>query len=333
MAVARRVFACMSADEFRWFVDPALDRWDNSIELLRADSGIGTAGMIEQLRASQAPVLLTSWSSPLTLGDVAQRAPSLRYLCHTCGTLRKIVTREAIANGLIVSNWGRSISRSVAEHTLVLMLGCLRKLAEAQHAMHVQKVWARPALVRGLFERRIGMHGFGNVARELVKLLAPFDCRISAFSPYEPDSAFSSVGVTRCKTVEDLYASNEIIACVAPLTDETRGCVSEKLLRSIPKDGIFVNTGRGAVVDERALERVAKEGNLQIGIDVYEQEPLPPESPLRGLPNALLTAHCAGPTQDRRVDCGRFAFQNIGNFFAGRPIEAIIDAQKYDLQT
>lgn len=333
MPTPRRVLGCMSQAEYGWFVDPALDRWDASIELIRADSSCGTDGLVEHLRKTEAPVLLTSWSSPLTPSDIALRAPTLKYLCHTCGTLKKIVTRDAISNGLLVSNWGRSISRSVAEHTLTLMLGCLRNLAEYQLTMHVQKGWPRPETVRGLFERRVGMHGFGNVARELVKLLSPFDCKLSAFSPYEPDQAFSSLNVTRCKTVEELYASNDIIACVAPLTDETRACVTEKLLRSMPRNGVFVNTGRGAVVDERALERVARDGHLQIGIDVYEQEPLPPESPLRGLPNALLTAHTAGPTADRRVDCGRFAAQNIANYFAGRPVEAVIDAAKFDLQT
>ena len=332
MALARRVLACMSADEYRFFVDPAMDRWDASIELIRTRSEDGVETMLENLRKTEAPVLLTSWSSPTTPADVAQRAPALKYLCHTCGTLRKIVVREAIANGLLVTNWGGSISRSVAEHTLLLMLACLRNISQIQIGMHVQKTWTRPE-PRGLFERRVGMHGFGNVARELLKLMAPFDCKVSAFSPYEPDEAFSRLNVKRCKTAEELYASNDIIACVAPLTDETRGCVTEKLLRSIPENGVFVNTGRGAVVDEKALARVAAEGKLHIGIDVYEVEPLPPDSPLRGLPNALLTPHMAGPTPDRRVDCGRFAFENIRNYFAGRPVQAIIDAQKYDLQT
>jgi phosphoglycerate dehydrogenase-like enzyme len=332
MPAPRRVLACMSTVEYGYFVDPAVDRWDSSIELIRTDSAVGPDALLENLRKSEAPVLLTSWSTPMTPGDIAQRAPTLKYLCHTCGTLRKIVAREAIEKGLLVSNWGRSISRSVAEHTLTLMLGCLRNLAEAQHNMHVLKTWGKPATVRGLFERRVGMHGFGNVARELVKLLAPFDCKLSAFSPYEPDEAFSSLNVKRCATVEELYSSNDVIACVAPLTDETRGCVTEKLLRLLPPDAVFVNTGRGAV-NERDLSTVARDGRLQIGIDVYEMEPLPGDSPLRGLKNALLTAHCAGPTQDRRVDCGRFAFQNIGNFFAGRPVEAVIDAVKYDLQT
>jgi len=323
----------MSAAEFGWFLDPVMDRWDPGVELIRADSAIGPDAMIEHLRKTEAPVLLTSWSSPLTPDDIAQRAPTFKYLCHTCGTLKKIVAREAIVNGLLVSNWGRSISRSVAEHTLLLMLGCLRNIALVQSSMHVEKAWPKPATIRGLFERRVGLHGFGNVARELVKLLAPFDCKISAFSPYEPEEAFSKGGVKRCGSLEELYASNDVIACVAPLTDETRGSVNEKLLRLMPPDGVFVNTGRGAVVNERALERVAREGNLQIGIDVYEEEPLPAASPLRGLPNALLTAHCAGPTADRRVDCARFALKNIANFFAGLPVEAVIDAAKFDLQT
>ncbi|MBA3710150.1 MAG: hydroxyacid dehydrogenase [Planctomycetes bacterium] len=335
MSSTRRVLACMAPEEFGWFLEPAMGGWDASIELVRCEAKPGIDHLIAKLNETGAAVLLTAWSTPKLPADIRSRAPSLRYLCHACGTIRGIVPREAIVDGLLVSNWGSVISRTVAEHTLVHILCCLRRMTEQQLAMHVDRRWSIDVgeKERSLFERRVGMHGFGNVARELVKLLAPFGCSISAFGPFDPDEAFTSRGVSRCTTVEDLYAGSEIIACVAPLTPETRGTVTERLLRLIPEGGAFVNTGRGAVVDEGGLAKVAKEGRLQFGLDVFEKEPLPKESPLRGLPNVSLTAHCAGPTPDRRQDCGRYAIVNIGAFFAGRKVESVIDATRYDLQT
>jgi phosphoglycerate dehydrogenase-like enzyme len=333
MTMPRRVVACMSADEYTYFVDPALQYWDKSIELIRTDSKIGVEGMLAKLKETQAPVLLTAWSAPTTPDDVAQKVPSLKYLCHACGTLRRIVGKPAIEAGLLVTNWGPSISRTVAENTLVHILCCLRGIAEQQIGLHCERAWPKSPPTLSLYERRVGLHGFGHVARELVKQLAPFDCQISGFAPYDPDEAFSSRGVKRCKTVEELYAGSEIIACVAPLTDQTRGCVTEKLLRLIPEPGVFVNTGRGGVVDERGLERVAREGKLRIGLDVFQEEPLPESSPLRGLKNVFMTAHRSGPTTDRRKDSGRYAMENISAYFAGKQPGSIISAAQYDLQT
>jgi phosphoglycerate dehydrogenase-like enzyme len=333
MTSPRRVLACMSKDEYSFFVDPVMDKWDSSIEMIRTDSSIGVEGMLAALNETKAPVLLTAWSSPTTPDDVKTKAPTLKYLCHACGTLRRIVHRPAIDAGLIVTNWGPSIARTVAENTLVHILCCLRGIAEQQIGLHAERGWPKSPPTLSLYERRVGLHGFGHVARELVKQLAPFDCKLSGFAPYDPDEAFSSRGVKRCKTVEELYANNEIIACVAPLTDETKGCVTEKLLRLIPEPGVFVNTGRGGVVDERGLERVAREGNLRIGLDVFEVEPLPAESPLRGLKNVFMTAHRSGPTTDRRKDSGLYAFQNISAYFAGKALGSIIDGPRYELQT
>jgi len=331
----RRVLACMSPEEFSWFLEPAMSQWDSSIELVRCDASIGVSGMVDKLTETGASVLLSSWSTPKVPADVAKLAPALKYLCHSCGTIRHIVPREAVAAGLMVSNWGSVISRTVAEHTLVHILCCLRRIAEQQQVMHVQRAWAGFVGEKAcsLFERRVGLHGFGNVARELVKLLTPFGCSISAYGPFDQDEAFTSRGVKRCASLDELYAGSEIIACVAPLTPETRGIVTEKLLRSIPLGGVFVNTGRGGVIDERALERIAREGALQIGLDVFEKEPLPESSVLRGLSNVVLTAHAAGPTPDRRQDCGRYAIANIRAYFAGQRVESVIDVAKYDLQT
>nr|MBA2479685.1 hypothetical protein [Planctomycetota bacterium] len=236
MTTPRRVLACMAPEEFAWFLDPAMAQWDPTIEMVRCDATIGVDGLVAKLQETGAPVLLTAWSTPKVPVDVRKRAPELRYLCHACGTVRHIVPREAIVDGLLVSNWGSVISRTVAEHTLVHILCCLRLIAAHQDAIHVRRAWERTSEAsRSLFERRVGMHGFGNVARELVKLLAPFGCSISAYGPFDPDEAFTSRGVKRCASVEELYAGNEIIACVAPLTPETRGTVTEQLLRLIPE--------------------------------------------------------------------------------------------------
>jgi phosphoglycerate dehydrogenase-like enzyme len=93
---------------------------------------------------------------------------------------------------------------------------------------------------------------------------------------------------------------------------------------------VFVNVGRGGVVDETALLRVAEEGRISIGLDVYEIEPLPGDSGFRALPAVSLTPHIAGPTIDRYPDAGAFAVKNLRAHVEGRPLEALVTPEIYD---
>jgi phosphoglycerate dehydrogenase-like enzyme len=109
--------------------------------------------------------------------------------------------------------------------------------------------------------------------------------------------------------------------------------VTERLLRLIRPGGVFVNVGRGAVVDEEALLRVAREGQIQIALDVYGTEPLPATSGLRGLPNVILLPHLAGPTTDRRRDAGAFGLRNLRAYAADEEIESVITPEIFDHST
>jgi phosphoglycerate dehydrogenase-like enzyme len=186
---------------------------------------------------------------------------------------------------------------------------------------------------RSLFGRSVGIHGFGPVARELVALLRPWGCTISVFAPDATAELARAHGVERAPTLEALFAENEIIVELAPLIPATTGIVAEKLLRLIGPGGVFVNVGRGAVVDEAALTRIAAEGKIAVGLDVYASEPLPADSGLRALANVSLTPHIAGPTIDRYPDAGAFALRNLRAYAEDRPLEAVITPEVYDFSS
>lgn len=289
----------------------------------------GIDALIAVLAATRAEILVTCWSTKGLPEDLRQRCPDLRYICHLAGTIRGKIPRKLIEDGLQVTNWGPSISPIVAEHALVLILSCLRNMSVHQLQLHAGG-WSGPS-ARSLFDRRVGLHGFGAVARALVLLLAPFRCKITAFAPGDADRDLAALGVTRASSVEDLYAHCDVLACVAPLTPETRNAVTRELLALLPDGAVFVNVGRGEVVDEVALAEQA--GRLAIGLDVYREEPLPASSRLRGLPQVVLTPHIAGPTEERRRDAGAFSLANIRRFRAGQPLQAVITPERYDRQT
>lgn len=295
------------------------------------DAGtLDDAKLSREIETINPDILVGCWKTP-TLPD---RLPArLRYVCYLTGSVKRMVSRGHLERGLLVTNWGASISRTVAEAALFHILACLRNASQWAIAMHQPGVaaWKNGITdARSLFCRRVGIHGFGPVARELVTLLRPWSCPITAFAPDLTAELAHAYGVERAGTLESLFAENEIIVELAPLIPATAGIVTEKLLRLIRPGGVFVNVGRGAVVDEDALLRIAREGRISVGLDVYTTEPLPPDSGFRALPRVSLTPHTAGPTIDRYPEAGAFALKNLRAYVEDRPLEAVVTPEIYD---
>jgi phosphoglycerate dehydrogenase-like enzyme len=283
-------------------------------------------------RGSPSDILISGWQTP-SLNSTLQPVDlkQLRYVCHMAGSVRKLVPRELIDQGLLVTNWGGSISATVAECTLMLILMALRRASHWAVAMHRDGAWkVGNTYTQSLLGRRVGIHGFGSISQCLVPMLRPFTSQIQAFSPNMPETVFYNLGVKRLTSLEELFAESDVVVELAAATPENHHVVTENHLRMIPKGGVFVNIGRGCVVDQDGLLRVAREGQLQIALDVFEQEPLPAGSPLRGLPNVTLLPHLGGPTRERRRDAGALALKNLRAFLRGDLLDAVVTLEVYD---
>ena len=293
-------------------------------------TGLAAGDLARELVRFDPEVLVACWKTPPL---PAALPPRLRYVCYIAGSLKRLLTRDHLVRGLIATNWGGAISRTVAEAALHHILTCLRQASHWAVAMHQPGVAAwktQPAHARSLFCRRVGIHGFGPVARELVNLLRPWNCPVAVFAPDVSDDLARAYQVERAPSLEALFAENEILVELAPLIPATTGIVTERLLRLIPAGGVFVNVGRGAVVDEDALLRVAREGRISVGLDVYGVEPLPADSGFRALPSVSLTPHIAGPTIDRYPDAGAFAVRNLRAYAEDRPLDAVVTPEVFD---
>src|ERR1035437_3102611 len=283
-------------------------------------------------RSSPSDILISGWQTP-SLNSTLQPADlkQLRYVCHLAGSVRRLVPRELIEQGLVVTNWGGSISATVAECTLMLILMALRCASYWAVTMHRDGAWKDGnTYTQSLLGRRVGIHGFGSISQCLVPMLRPFTSQIQSFSPNMPDAIFYSLGVKRMASLEELFAESDVVVELAAATPENHRVVTERHLRMIPKGGVFVNIGRGCVVDQDGLLCVAREGQLQIALDVFEQEPLPANSPFRGLPHVALLPHLGGPTRDRRRDAGALAVKNLRAFLRGEPLDAVVTLEVYD---
>jgi phosphoglycerate dehydrogenase-like enzyme len=221
-------------------------------------SGLDPRQWKDALTELRPTVLVTGWGTPTLPDDyVDSEDISLRYLCHLAGGVKSLVPRRLIERGLLVSNWGESISFTIAEHAILLVLGLLRNLPEwGRYIDHWQSRGEEYPLLnlstRSLRGKRVGLHGFGAIAREITRMLRPFRVEMAAYSQGVPKSLFEECHVKPASSLEELFATSDVLIECEALTEQTRGTVTERILRLLPDRAIFVNVGRAALVDEAA---------------------------------------------------------------------------------
>lgn len=317
-----------------FFSSASVEAPEGAIFRWLSPSAQDSARFFDELALAKPRIVVTAWDTPPLSQEYIDRAlPQLEYICNVTGTVRTVVPRGFIEEGGLVSNWGTSISNTVAEHALLLILACLRQVSRWK------KVFAGDFLknsrrleTRTLFGRRVGIHGFGGVARNLVSLLKPFGCEITAYSKGVPASLFCSLAVKQAGSLQQLFSESEILVECEALTAATQGSVTKGLLECLPADAVFVNVGRAKVVEQDALLALAAQGRLHVGLDVFDQEPAP-DSPLFALPNVVVSPYLGGPTNDCLHICGELALRNVAKYLRGEAIPEIVTLAMYDRAT
>lgn len=285
----------------------------------------------------QPDIIVTSWSTP----PLPEKADfyekwNLPYICHVTGSVRHIVPRSFIERGGLVSNWGGIAAPMVAEHALLLTLAMLRNINSWHAWINTPNTTVHRennSRTRSLHGRHVGLHGFGAVARHLVQLLAPFNVKISAYSQGVPPEWMHKHGVNSCPSLEQLFKTSEILIECEAATEQSAGSVTREILNQLPSNAVFVNVGRGIVVDENALSDLARSQKIRVASDVSIAEPNFANSPLCNIPNTLLSPHIGGPTDDHLVFCGQFATENILRFLQGKTPLALVNLAVFDRST
>lgn len=271
--------------------------------------------------------IVTSWGAPPITPAVIDNAPKLRFIGHAAGSIKHIVPEEAISKGIVVTNAARVMGLGVGEMNLTYMLAALRSLVQFQENKKVHK-WVKNYPIRGLFYQTVGVVGLGNTAKEMLKLLKPFECNVLAYDPFLSDEVVQSLGATKV-SLDEVMGRSTIICMHAPILPETRNMIGAEELALIQDGAIFINTARGWLIDHDALVEEAKKGRFQICLDVTVPEPLPSDHPLWDMPNVMITPHIAGPTPDRRRDMGMDIAEKLEAFLKGEQLKDIIDLRRY----
>ena len=242
---------------------------------------------------------VTLWSSPRLDATILDRAPRLKLLTHLGGTVVPFVSDEMWERGIRVISANDYFAESVAEGTLAYILAALRDIPKYSYELKEQKKWKTSlSYSAGLRGKTVGIVSYGTIARKLVPILSQFKVRIMVYDIKPlPTEDVLRYGLVQA-TLDRIFSECDIISLHTPLFDATRHMIGEELLSRIKDGALFVNTSRGGVVDQAALERALADGRFKAILDVYETEPPSEDCPLYGLPNVIMMPHMAGPTVD-----------------------------------
>ncbi|MFH1193754.1 MAG: D-glycerate dehydrogenase [bacterium] len=233
----------------------------------------------------------------------------------------------AKALGIMVTNTpGPEISRSVAEHTVALILACAKRIAESDRFTRAKKYqgWA-PMMLLGsnLYGKTLGIVGLGAIGREVAKMMKAFEMDIVYFD-VKPDKDFEKQFGAKYLTVAELLKKSDFVTLHVPLLPTTKYMIDEKALAMMKKTAFIVNTSRGPIIKEKALLKALKEKKIAgAALDVYECEPaidcdLTDKLELRKMENVVLTPHTASAAIETRERMGQVAAQNIIAAFSGK---------------
>ena len=231
------------------------------------------------------------------------------------------------AAGVLLVNQAGGNAEGVAEHAVGMMLALLKRMPEAQAAMRAGRARDRVALMgRELRGRTVGLVGIGNVGTRVSEILrVAFGCRVLACDPYLDAATVAERGATKVE-MPALLAECDVVSLHLPLSPGSRSLLDAAAFAAMRPGAVFVTTARGTIHDEPALHAALASGHLAgAGLDVWEQEPPPPDHPLLHLPNVIVTQHLAGVTHESRANITRIAALAFADAAEGRLPPRIID--------
>ena len=247
--------------------------------------------------------------------------PKLKLLVTT-GSHNASIDLSAAAQQQITVCGTRGLAYPPAELTWGLLLAFARNISTEVSAVHNAR-WQETIGI-GLSGKTIGVVGLGSVGAQVARYALAFGMRVTAWSPSLSQEKAEAAGVERVDTLETLLRTADVVSIHAKLTDDTRGLLGANQLALMKPSAILVNTSRGPIVDEAALIDVLSKRRIAgAALDVYNQEPLPPNHPFRTLPNVVATPHIGYVTIENYELFYRDALEDIAAWHSGSPVRQL----------
>ncbi|MBW3541408.1 MAG: phosphoglycerate dehydrogenase, partial [Planctomycetes bacterium] len=310
----------------------SLNASDGPHQQMLADAGFELIDAPRELDLSNADILvnLLADSDAILAGSepythrVLDSLPKLRAICRTGVGYDAIDLSACDELGIVVTITPGVNHHSVAEHTIALLMGVARGFPELDRKVRDGR-WNRTARPR-VMGSTLGLVGLGRIGQAVATRAVGLGMNVIAFEPF-PNREFCEKWRIELVSVDELLDRSDYVSLHCPMSPENHHLIGERTLAKMKPGAVLINTARGPLVDEKALCTALRSGRLRgAGLDVFEIEPLPLDSPLLSLPNVLLAGHVAGLDIESHHDTFELVARTVIDLYQGRwPAECIVN--------
>lgn len=264
--------------------------------------------------------------APIT-ARVLDTLPKLRVAVRNGVGYDAIDVQAATERGIWVANVPDYCIPEVADHALAMLLGLARKIVPLDAGVRRGEFNAvqmsRP--LHRITGQTLGLVGMGRIGREVAKRAQGFGLNVIVFDKYLSPEHAQAAGATLA-SFDDVMRNADFISIHTPLTNETRHLVNAEAIRKMKRSAYLINVARGAIIDTMALAEALMDGTIAgAGIDVFEQEPLPADHPLRSAPNTILHPHAAWYSEESLTQLQVSAGEEVARVLRGEPLKNAVN--------
>lgn len=295
------------------------ERLEATATLVDARFERDAAEVAERLGAAE--VIVSTWGMPRADEAFLERAPNLRAIFYAAGSVKGFVTDALFERGVVVSSSAPANAVPVAEYTVAAILLSNKRFWSLMR--HRRSEVPLPEGVPGNYRRTVGLIAASMVGREVIRLLQGYDLEVLLTDPFVDEAEAARLGVAKVDLPE-LMERSDVVSLHAPNLPSLRHMISGPLLARMKEGATFINTSRGALVDEEALLAELQSGRIWAVLDVTHPEPPAQGSPLLTLPNVIYTPHIAGSMNQECHRMADFALDELDRFLRGEPLRNAI---------
>ncbi|MBC7332308.1 MAG: phosphoglycerate dehydrogenase [Synergistetes bacterium] len=291
---------------------------NNGFEILRCDNEKDLPSALED-----ADALIVG--TPKVTREMLERSKVKIIAKHGVG-IDNIDVRAATELGIPVTVTIGANSESVAELAIAFIFALARGLVSSHIALFQRKEWSGVMGIE-IKGKTLGLLGFGAIAKEVNRRALCLGMKTISYDPYVSKEAMAERGAEKV-TFDELLKNSDFLSIHVPLTDETKGMIGEKELKAMKRTAFLINTSRGGIVDESALARALREGWIAgAALDVFEEEPPPPDSPLFVCGNLIVTPHIGAHSIEAVYRMNMMAAQAVVDFFNGKTPQYVVNKE------
>ncbi|MFW9826790.1 MAG: hydroxyacid dehydrogenase [Candidatus Thorarchaeota archaeon] len=251
--------------------------------------------------------------------DILENAKNLKVIGRAGVGLDNIDQKKAAELNIEVLNTPEAPAVSVAEFALGLMLSLARKISFADRTTHKGQWNKNECLGYTLHGKKLGLLGFGNIAKHLAKITIGMGMDVGVYSRFSKgqvaiDEA-KNMGCSIYSTIEDLFKDADIVSLHLPSTPQTENIINEEKINLMKNDAIIINTARGDLIDEKALVEALKNKKISgAALDVYREEPVKNQDLIKCEDNLILTPHIASQSIENQTAAATMIAEKMSNF-------------------